>query len=55
MAAIGQISYFPSIFEIVITVGMVAGAVLIFDFLSRNLPVFHKELEPHVEPSRPAA
>ena len=50
-----QISYFPSVFEIIITVGMVAGGVLIFDFLSRNLPVFHEELEPHVEPSRPAA
>ena len=50
-----QISYFPSIFEIIITVGMVAGGVLIFDFLTQNLPVYHEELVSHVEPSRPAA
>jgi Ni/Fe-hydrogenase subunit HybB-like protein len=50
-----QVSYFPSLFEIIITVGMVAGGILLFDFLSRNLPVFQPELEPQVEPVRPAA
>jgi Ni/Fe-hydrogenase subunit HybB-like protein len=50
-----QVSYFPSLFEIIITVGMVAGGILLFDFLSRNLPVFQPELEPQVEPARPAA
>ncbi len=50
-----QVSYFPSFFEIIITVGMVAGAILLFDFLSRNLPVFQPELEPQVEPVRPVA
>ena len=49
-----QISYFPSLFEIIITVGMVAGAVLIFDFLTKNLPVYHEELVSHGEPSQPA-
>jgi Ni/Fe-hydrogenase subunit HybB-like protein len=50
-----QISYFPSLFEIIITVGMVAGAVLIFDFLTNNLPVYHEELVSHGEPTQPAA
>jgi Ni/Fe-hydrogenase subunit HybB-like protein len=49
-----QISYFPSFFEIIITVGMVAGAVLIFDFLTQNLPVYHEELVSHGEPAQPA-
>lgn len=50
-----EISYFPSLFEIIITVGMVAGGVLIFDFLTRNLPVYHEELVPHDQPEPSAA
>jgi Ni/Fe-hydrogenase subunit HybB-like protein len=32
--------YFPSVIEIILTVGLVAGAVLIFDFGMRYLPVY---------------
>ncbi len=37
-----EFSYFPSFFEIIITVSLVAGGILIFDFLTRNLPVYHE-------------
>jgi Ni/Fe-hydrogenase subunit HybB-like protein len=42
--------YFPSTIEIILTVGLVALAILIFDFGMRYLPVYH-ELTPHDAPS----
>lgn len=38
--------YFPSAIEIILTVGLIAQAILIFDFGMRYLPV-HAELTPH--------
>ncbi len=38
--------YFPSAIEIILTVGLVAQAILVFDFGMRYLPV-HSELTPH--------
>jgi Ni/Fe-hydrogenase subunit HybB-like protein len=38
--------YFPSAIEIILTIGLVALAILIFDFGMRYLPVYH-ELTPH--------
>jgi Ni/Fe-hydrogenase subunit HybB-like protein len=43
--------YFPSVIEIVMTVGLVALAILIFDFGMRYLPVYH-ELTPHEAPAK---
>jgi Ni/Fe-hydrogenase subunit HybB-like protein len=43
--------YFPSAIEIILTIGLVALAILIFDFGMRYLPVYH-ELTPHEAPSR---
>lgn len=37
-----EFSYFPSFFEIIITLALVAGGILLFDFLTRNLPVYHE-------------
>ena len=39
-----EFSYFPSAVEIFITVALVAGGILIFDFLTKNLPVYRSEL-----------
>jgi len=39
-----EFSYFPSAVEIFITVSLVAGGILIFDFLTKNLPVYKSEL-----------
>lgn len=39
-------TYFPSVIEILVTVGLVAQGVIIFDFLTRNLPVYREELTP---------
>jgi Ni/Fe-hydrogenase subunit HybB-like protein len=38
--------YFPSAIEIILTIGLVAQAILVFDFGMRYLPV-HSELTPH--------
>jgi Ni/Fe-hydrogenase subunit HybB-like protein len=43
--------YFPSVIEIIMTVGLVALAILIFDFGMRYLPVY-KELTPHEVPAK---
>jgi Ni/Fe-hydrogenase subunit HybB-like protein len=43
--------YFPSVIEIIMTVGLVALAILIFDFGMRYLPVYH-ELTPHEAPAK---
>jgi Ni/Fe-hydrogenase subunit HybB-like protein len=43
--------YFPSAIEIIMTVGLVALAILIFDFGMRYLPVYH-ELTPHEAPAK---
>jgi Ni/Fe-hydrogenase subunit HybB-like protein len=43
--------YFPSVIEIIMTVGLVALAILIFDFGMRYLPVY-KELTPHEAPAK---
>lgn len=37
-------TYFPSLVEIIITVSLVAGGILLFDFLTKNLPVYESEL-----------
>jgi len=37
-------SYFPSFFEIIITIALIAGGILLFDFLTQNLPVYKSEL-----------
>jgi Ni/Fe-hydrogenase subunit HybB-like protein len=37
-------SYFPSVIEIIITLSLVAGGILIFDLGTRYLPVYHSEL-----------
>jgi Ni/Fe-hydrogenase subunit HybB-like protein len=37
-------SYFPSLVEIFITISLVAGGILIFDYLTRNLPIYKSEL-----------
>ena len=37
-------SYFPSAIEIIITLALIAGGILIFDFGTRYLPVYHSEL-----------
>jgi Ni/Fe-hydrogenase subunit HybB-like protein len=37
-------TYFPSLVEIIITVALVAGGILIFDYLTKNLPVYKSEL-----------
>ncbi len=39
-----EFSYFPSAVEIFITVSLLAGGILIFDFLTKNLPVYKSEL-----------
>jgi Ni/Fe-hydrogenase subunit HybB-like protein len=39
-----QFSYFPSFFEIILTVSMVAAGIIIFDFLTKYLPVYKSEL-----------
>lgn len=37
-------TYFPSLVEIIITVSLIAGGILLFDFLTKNLPVYKSEL-----------
>jgi Ni/Fe-hydrogenase subunit HybB-like protein len=37
-------SYFPSAIEIIITLALIAGGILIFDLGTRYLPVYHSEL-----------
>lgn len=37
-------SYFPSVMEIIITLSLVAGGILIFDLGTRYLPVYHSDL-----------
>ncbi|MGQ9920373.1 MAG: NrfD/PsrC family molybdoenzyme membrane anchor subunit [Desulfobacca sp.] len=44
-----EFSYFPSAIEIFITIGLIAGGVLLFDFLTHNLPVYQEELIGHAE------
>jgi Ni/Fe-hydrogenase subunit HybB-like protein len=39
-----QFGYFPSIIEIIITLALIAGGILIFDWGTRNLPVYQSEL-----------
>jgi Ni/Fe-hydrogenase subunit HybB-like protein len=39
-----QFSYFPSAIEIIITLALIAGGILIFDWGTRNLPVYQSEL-----------
>jgi Ni/Fe-hydrogenase subunit HybB-like protein len=39
-----QFSYFPSFIEIIITLALIAGGILIFDLGSRYLPVYKSEL-----------
>ena len=36
-----QFSYFPSAIEIIITLALIAGGILIFDLGTRYLPVYH--------------
>jgi Ni/Fe-hydrogenase subunit HybB-like protein len=43
--------YFPSAVEIILTIGLIAMAILIFDFGMRYLPV-HQGLTPHEVPAR---
>jgi len=44
-----EFSYFPSAIEFFITIGLIAGGVLLFDFLTQNLPVYQEELIGHAE------
>ena len=37
-------SYFPSAIEIIITLALIAGGILIFDFGTRYLPLYPSEL-----------
>jgi len=46
-----EFSYFPSAMEFFLTIGLVAGGVLLFDFLTQNLPVYQEELIGHAEPA----
>jgi len=39
-----QFSYFPSAIEIIITLALIAGGILIFDWGTRYLPVYRSEL-----------
>lgn len=39
-----QFSYFPSVIEIILTLSLIAGGILIFDWGTRNLPVYQSEL-----------
>ena len=39
-----QFSYFPSFIEIILTLSLIAGGILIFDWGTRNLPVYQSEL-----------
>jgi Ni/Fe-hydrogenase subunit HybB-like protein len=39
-----QFSYFPSAIEVILTLALVAGGILIFDWGTRYLPVYHSEL-----------
>jgi Ni/Fe-hydrogenase subunit HybB-like protein len=39
-----QFSYFPSFIEIIITLALIAGGILIFDWGTRNLPLYPSEL-----------
>lgn len=44
-----EFTYFPSAMEFFLTIGLIAGGVLLFDFLTKNLPVYHEELIPYGE------
>ncbi len=37
-------TYFPSLVEIILTLSLIAGGILIFDLLTKNLPVYESEL-----------
>jgi Ni/Fe-hydrogenase subunit HybB-like protein len=39
-----QFSYFPSIMEIIITLALIAGGILVFDWGTRYLPIYKSEL-----------
>ena len=39
-----QFSYFPSFIEIIITLSLIAGGIVIFDLGTRYLPVYQSEL-----------
>ena len=39
-----QFSYFPSVIEIILTLALIAGGILIFDWGTRYLPVYQSEL-----------
>ena len=39
-----QFSYFPSAIEIILTLSLIAGGILIFDWGTRYLPVYQSEL-----------
>ena len=39
-----QFTYFPSAIEIILTLALIAGGILIFDWGTRYLPVYHSEL-----------
>ena len=39
-----QIGYFPSAIEIILTLSLIAGGIIIFDLGTRYLPVYHSEL-----------
>jgi Ni/Fe-hydrogenase subunit HybB-like protein len=39
-----QFSYFPSLIEIIVTLALIAGGILIFDWGTRYLPVYKSEL-----------
>jgi Ni/Fe-hydrogenase subunit HybB-like protein len=43
--------YFPSAVEIILTIGLIAQAILVFDFGMRYLPVY-QELTPHEAPAK---
>jgi Ni/Fe-hydrogenase subunit HybB-like protein len=43
-------SYFPSFVEIIITMALLAGGILLFDFLTQNLPVYKSELAWEADP-----
>ncbi len=44
-----EFSYFPSAIELFITIGLITGGILLFDFLTQNLPVYQEELIGHAE------
>jgi Ni/Fe-hydrogenase subunit HybB-like protein len=39
-----EMSYFPSAVEIILTLALIAGGILIFDLGTRYLPIYRSEL-----------